>query len=81
MSDLLSRGLRNGAAAGIVLIVACASPARAQPAVAGYVKSVSGAGSTRLTSGAIPDFQPVFSPDGTRLAFLRRSEGRLQVME
>jgi eukaryotic-like serine/threonine-protein kinase len=45
-----------------------------------YIKTVSSAGSTRLTSGALPDFQPVFSPDGTRLAFLRRSEGRLQVM-
>ena len=45
-----------------------------------YIKSVSSAGSTRLTSSALPDFQPVFSPDGTRLAFLRRAEGRLQVM-
>jgi hypothetical protein len=45
MPSLLSRELRNGAAAGIVLIAACASPARAQPAVAGYVKTVSGAAS------------------------------------
>jgi choline dehydrogenase-like flavoprotein len=30
--------------------------------------------------GALPDFQPAFSPDGTRLAFLRRTEGRLKVM-
>ena len=45
-----------------------------------YVKSVSGAGATRLTSGASSDFWPVFSPDGTRLAFLRRVEGRLRIM-
>ena len=45
-----------------------------------YIKSVSSAGSTRLTAGALPDFRPVFSPDGTRLAFLRRAEGRLQIM-
>ena len=45
-----------------------------------YVKNVSSAGATRLTSGALPDFRPVFSPDGTKLAFLRRTEGRLQIM-
>lgn len=45
-----------------------------------YIKSVSGTGSTRLTSGPLPDFQPVFSPDGRSLAFLRRVEGRLHIM-
>jgi eukaryotic-like serine/threonine-protein kinase len=45
-----------------------------------YVKSVSNAGSTRLTTGALSDFWPAFSPDGTRLAFLRRTEGKLKVM-
>ncbi len=45
-----------------------------------YVKSVSTAGSTRLTADALPDFRPAFSPDGTRLAFLRRAEGKLKVM-
>ncbi len=45
-----------------------------------YLKSVSSAGATPLTSGALPDFRPVFSPDGTRLAFFRRAEGRLRIM-
>jgi eukaryotic-like serine/threonine-protein kinase len=45
-----------------------------------YIKSVSSAGATRLTSGALPDFWPVFSPDGSRLAFLRRAEGRVRIM-
>ena len=45
-----------------------------------YVKRVSSNGSTRLTEGTLPDFRPAFSPDATRLAFLRRSEGRLKVM-
>jgi len=45
-----------------------------------YVKSVSSGGSAPLTGGALPDFRPAFSPDGTKLAFLRRAEGRLQIM-
>jgi Tol biopolymer transport system component len=45
-----------------------------------YVKNVSSAGSTRLTTGSLPDFRPAFSPDGSRLAFLRKMEGRLKVM-
>jgi Tol biopolymer transport system component len=45
-----------------------------------YVKSQSSAGSTRLTTGPLSDFWPAFSPDGARLAFLRRTEGKLKVM-
>ena len=45
-----------------------------------YIKNVSNTGSVRLTSDALPDFRPVFSPDGKRLAFLRQAGGRLRVM-
>ena len=46
-----------------------------------YVKSVSTTDSPRrLTTGALSDFWPTFSPDGARLAFLRQTEGKLKVM-
>jgi Tol biopolymer transport system component len=45
-----------------------------------YIKSLSDAKLTQLTSDFFPDFHPVFSPDGARLAFLRRADGRLRVM-
>jgi serine/threonine-protein kinase len=45
-----------------------------------YVKNLSDGALVRLTSGDLPDFQPVFSPDGTRLAFLRAFNGRLRIM-
>jgi eukaryotic-like serine/threonine-protein kinase len=45
-----------------------------------YIKNVSNTGSMRLTSGALPDFYPVFSPDGSRVAFLRQAGGRLRAM-
>src|SRR6202044_172667 len=45
-----------------------------------YVKSMSTTGSTRLTTDALSDLWPAFSPDGTRLAFLRPTKGKLKVM-
>ncbi len=45
-----------------------------------YMKNVSNTGSVRLTSDALADFRPAFSPDGKRVAFLRQGGGRLRVM-
>jgi serine/threonine protein kinase/Tol biopolymer transport system component len=45
-----------------------------------YVKNLVTGAVNRLTSDALSDYQPVFSPDGKRLVFLRRADGRLRVM-
>ena len=45
-----------------------------------YVKNLVTGGVKRLTSDPLSDYQPVFSPDGNRLVFLRRANGRLRVM-
>ncbi len=45
-----------------------------------YVKELGSSKLTRLTNETVPDFEPVFSPDGSRIAFLRRQNGRLNVM-
>ena len=45
-----------------------------------YVKELATSKLTQLTSAGLPDFQPVFSPEGSRLAFLRQERGKLDVM-
>ena len=45
-----------------------------------YVKDFATAKLTLLTDDRMPDSQPVFSPDGTRLAFLRHENRRCRIM-
>jgi serine/threonine protein kinase/WD40 repeat protein len=45
-----------------------------------YVKDSSASNAVELTHDKLPDVRPVFSRDGTMIAFLRRSKQRLRVM-
>jgi serine/threonine protein kinase len=45
-----------------------------------YVKDLGASSPVALTNDRLPDVQPVFSRDGTKIAFLRRDKGRLHVM-
>ncbi len=45
-----------------------------------YLKDLSASSAVALTNDRLPDFNPVFSRDGTKLAFLRRDKLRLRVM-
>lgn len=45
-----------------------------------YVKDLRDGTLTRITSAERSDYQPVFSPDATKLAFLRAANGRAMVM-
>ena len=45
-----------------------------------YIKDLSTSQLTRVTDGDLPDYQPVFSPDGKMLAFFRIEDGVPKVM-
>jgi serine/threonine protein kinase len=46
-----------------------------------YVRAIAAGTLTRLTNDKLPDFQPAFSPDGTKLAYLQRApDGKLRLM-
>ncbi len=45
-----------------------------------YIKSVDGGTPVRLTDGATPDLHPLWSPDGSRIAFLRKSEAETDLV-
>jgi serine/threonine protein kinase len=45
-----------------------------------YMKELGSSRLTQLTNDTLSDFEPVFSPDGSRMAFLRRQDGRLNLM-
>jgi Tol biopolymer transport system component len=45
-----------------------------------YVVGIDGSGLTRLTTDAADDYQPAWSPDGTRIAFRSTRDGALWVM-
>lgn len=45
-----------------------------------YMKELVSSRLIQLTNDTLSDFEPVFSPDGSKMAFLRRQDGRLNLM-
>jgi Tol biopolymer transport system component/DNA-binding winged helix-turn-helix (wHTH) protein len=45
-----------------------------------YVRSIDGSFQRRLTTDAAPDYEPAWSPDGLRIAFVRGLDGARQIV-